>query len=150
VLAAGCTSDSAPPTAAQPDEVSARYTYNACSKDVTPPVITSLTATPNTLWPPNHKFVSVRVNVSAYDRCSAVQCRIVGVTSNEPVNGLGDGNTAPDWRITGRLTVDLRAERSGTGTGRVYTIYVECKDAAGNKTVKSVRVFVPHDQGRRG
>ena len=69
--------------------------------------------------------------------------RIVGVSSNEPVDGADDGNTTPDWEITGPLTVNLRAERSGTGTGRIYTIRVEGRDAAGNTTVQTVSVSVP-------
>ena len=147
LVGSSCAPDQAPPTAAAPPGVSAQHTANACDHDVTPPVVTSLSASPNTLWPPNHKLVAVRVSVSATDNCSGVRCRIVRVTSDEPVNGLGDGNTAPDWVITGDVTVKLRAERAGPGDGRVYTIYVECRDAAGNTTVRTTRVVVPHDQG---
>lgn len=115
--------------------------------DTTPPVIASVAATPNVLWPPNHKMVPVTVSVSASDVCDAsVSCSITSVSSNEPINGLGDGDTAPDWVITGALTVDLRAERSGTGTGRVYTITVTCSDGSGNSSTKTVMVTVPHDQ----
>lgn len=60
----------------------------------------------------------------------------------------GGGDTPPDWVITGPLTVDLRAERSGKGSGRVYTITVECSDASGNTATKTVTVTVPHDQGK--
>ena len=76
--------------------------------------------------------------------CGVVEYRVV--SSNEPVNGTGDGDTAPDWVITGNLTVDLRAERSGTGSGRVYTITVRCTDASGNSSTKTVTVTVPHDR----
>jgi hypothetical protein len=74
---------------------------------------------------------------------AAPTARIVGVSSNEPIDGEDDGNTSPDWVITGPLTVDLRAERSGAGTGRVYTIEVEGRDAAGNTITQSVTVRVP-------
>ena len=47
---------------------------------------------------------------------------LVSVTSNEPDNGLGDGDTANDIVIVDDLTVKLRAERSGTGNGRIYTL----------------------------
>lgn len=64
--------------------------------DTTPPVIQSATPNPVVLWPPNHKMVPVTVTVSASDICDAAPtCRIVSVTSNEPVNGLGDGDMAP-------------------------------------------------------
>jgi soluble cytochrome b562 len=117
--------------------------------DDTPPRITSLAADPNSLWPANHKMVPVSITLSAFDNCStAVTSKIVSVTSNEPVDGLGDGDTAPDWLITGLLTLNLRAERSGTGTGRIYTITIECRDAAGNKATGIVTVRVPHDQGK--
>jgi Galactose oxidase, central domain len=97
----------------------------------TPPTITSASASPNTLWPPNHKMVPVTVSVSATDNSGAMPtCQIVSVSSSEPINGLGDGNTAPVWQITGPLTVNLRAERSGKGTGRTYTIIVACTDAS--------------------
>ena len=70
----------------------------------------------------------------------APTARIVGVTSNEPED---DGHTAQNWIVTGPLTVHLRADRSGTGTGRVYTIEVEATDAAGNTTRQTVSVHVP-------
>ena len=107
-----------------------------------------LIASPDGPWSPNHKMRSVTLEVDVSDTCDAnPTCSIVGVTSNEPVNGKGDGNTSPDWEITGDLTVDLRAERSGNGDGRVYTITVRCTDASGNFTTSFVTVTVPHDQG---
>jgi hypothetical protein len=56
---------------------------------------------------------------------------------------LGDGDTAPDWVITGDFTLDLRAERSGTGNGRTYAITVQAVDASGNHSEKTVTVAVP-------
>ena len=67
-------------------------------------------------------------------------CQIVSVSSNETANGTGDGNTSTDWVITGPLTLQVRAERSGTG--RIYTIVVRCTDSAGNSSTKSVTVTV--------
>lgn len=118
-------------------------------KDTTPPVIKSSAATPNTLWPANHKMVPVKVTATASDNCGVKKCSIISVTSNEPENGLGDGDTAPDWQITGDLTVNLRGERSGTGTGRLYTITAECADSTGNRSTGTVNVTVPHDQGKK-
>ena len=120
--------------------------------DTRAPVINSVAALPPTLWPPNHKMVPVEVTVDVSDVCNAAPaCRIISVASNEPVNALGDGNTSPDWNVTGALTVELRAERSGTGSGRVYTITVQCTDASGNSSaLRDVVVTVPHDQGKSG
>ena len=118
-------------------------------KVTTPLTIKSVTASPNTLWPPNHKMVPVKVTVSATSPGNPTPvCQIRSVASNEPVNGTGDGDTAPDWQITGALTVNLRAERAGNGTGRVYTITVQCMDKAGNRATKDATVTVPHDQGK--
>jgi parallel beta-helix repeat protein len=107
------------------------------------PVIVSLTVTPSSLLKANHQMVPVRVSVTVADNCdSSATCRIISVSSNEPVNGVGDGDKSPDWIITGNLTVDLRAERSGKAT-RWYTITVECTDSSGNRSTRDVQVSVP-------
>lgn len=116
--------------------------------DTTPPVIVSASANPATLWPPNHKMVGVTVHAQVFDACDATTWKITGVTSNEAVNAHGSGNTAPDWVITGDHTVNLRAERSGNGHGRIYTISLRATDAAGNLSLtKTVTVTVPKSQG---
>lgn len=113
---------------------------------VTPPIITNAVARPSVLFPPNHKLVPVTISVAAQGGGS---CRVISVSSNEPINGRGDGNTSPDWVITGDLTLLLRAERSGPNNkGRVYTITVQCTDAFGNSTMTNVYVTVPHDRAK--
>jgi hypothetical protein len=112
--------------------------------DTSPPAFKLLQASKTTLWPPNHQMVHVTVKAELVDLLDRwPRARIVSVTSNEPVDGQDDGHTAPDWKITGPLTVLLRAERSGSGSGRVYTINVEAKDDAGNVALKAVTVNVP-------
>lgn len=120
-------------------------------RDTKAPVIKHIEVNPKVLWPPNHRMVPVKVTVKAFDACGCgpLVCKIISVTSNEPVNGLGDGDTAPDWQITGDLTLKLRAERSGRGHGRVYTITVRCTDCAGNSSTRLVRVLVPRNLGDR-
>jgi putative pyrroloquinoline-quinone binding quinoprotein len=114
------------------------------------PIISSVTANPNKLWPPNHKMVPVVLAVDATDNCDSEPiCQIISVASNEPVNGLEDGNTAPDWVFSGDLTVKLRAESFGTGSGRIYTITVECADSSGNSSTDTATVTVPHDKGKK-
>jgi len=125
--------------------------YDTATVDVTdvdriPPSITSLTTTPSILWPPNHKMVAVTTSISVSDNLDPSPfCRISSVSSNEPQKGLGDGDTAPDWKITGDLTVNLRAERSDEGSGRVYTITVMCTDTFGNSSTGTTNVRVPLD-----
>jgi hypothetical protein len=129
----------------------ATCTFMVAVEDREPPKITGVSANPAVLWPPNHKMVSVAVAAYVSDNCdTAPACKIISVNSNEPENGLGDGDTAPDWQIIpGSLKVNLRAERSGTGSGRVYTITVQCTDASGNTSTRAVQVSVPHDQGKK-
>ena len=116
-------------------------------QDTTPPTIVSLTASPNILRPPNHRMVAVNVTAVVTDLVDASPfTHIIAVESNEPVNGTDDGNTAPDWQITGDLTLNLRAERSGIGTGRIYTITVESVDDFGNASTGTVTVAVPLNQ----
>ncbi|HSD66287.1 MAG TPA: endonuclease/exonuclease/phosphatase family protein, partial [Vicinamibacteria bacterium] len=122
---------------------------NAATATVTvsnpPPVVTGVAATPSVVWPPNHEMVEVGVAYEATDTCGLAVCRLA-VTSDEPVNGLGDGDTAPDWTVVDAGTVRLRAERAGGGDGRVYTIAVACADAAGGATVATTAVYVPKSQ----
>ena len=106
----------------------------------TPPAITSLTSTPNTLWPPNGQMVGATFRVTATGSPSP-ECHVSAVSSNEASAIPGQ----PQWSVTGALTANLRAERLGTGTGRAYTVTVQCANAAGS-TTKAVKVTVPHDQ----
>jgi hypothetical protein len=116
--------------------------------DTIPPTIVSATASPNVLWPPNHKMINCTISVTATDICSSVTSRIKTVTSNEPIIGPGKGKpkSNADWKATGPLTVQLRAERLGRGNGRTYTVTIECTDTSGNSATKDVIVRVPHDQ----
>jgi hypothetical protein len=112
--------------------------------DTTGPTISSPVASPAGLWPPNHKMVDVAVSYGATDNCSSASC-VLTVSSNESVNGAGDGNTSPDWVVVDNHHVQLRAERSGGGSGRVYTIAVTCTDAQGNMSVRTATVLVAHN-----
>jgi len=121
-------------------------TFSVTVRDTIAPAISSVSTNAPTLWPPNHKMVAVTVSAAATDAVGPISYRIASVTSSEPDNGLGDGDTPNDIDVTGAMTVNLRAERSGTGNGRTYTITVEAKDAAGNKSTSTVAVVVPKNQ----
>lgn len=108
------------------------------------PVITAIAATPNSLWPPNHEMLDVAISYNAIDNCE-LSCAL-SVASNEPDNGLGDGDLAPDWQVLDAHHVRLRAERSANGEGRVYTITIDCVDVEENHTIKTVTVAVPKTQ----
>lgn len=121
--------------------------------DMTPPDI-FLTVEHDELTPPDHRMVLAVSGIEATDDRAAPVNLDVGVESNEPVSGLGDGDTSPDWEIVqqsdGSVDVYLRAERSGTGNGRVYTVTVRAEDAAGNVSEQEVEVRVPNNQGDDG
>ena len=121
----------------------ATCSFTVTVRDTEPPILVSLTASPNVLSPPNHRMVAVRLTPTFSDNAGTATCQIISVTSNEPLNTTGDGNTCADYTITGPLTLELRAERAQNGRGRIYTITVRCTDSAGNITLGTVTVSVP-------
>ncbi len=121
---------------------STSQTIDVTVTDAEAPSITEASANPPILWSPNHKLVDVAVAYAAGDKCNTTTCSL-SVSSNEPENGTGDGDMAPDWEIVGPNLVRLRAERAGTGSGRTYTITISCADAAGNVAHRTVTVAVP-------
>jgi hypothetical protein len=85
--------------------------------------------------PSSSANVTTSSSLSGHLTTSSTSVCSVSVTSNEPVNGTGDGDTSPDWVIVDSHHVQLRAERAGNGNGRVYTINVACPSASGKTTV---------------
>ena len=124
-------------------------TNNTASAPVTvanaAPTLTGLTASHTTLWPADHRMVTVTLGYAAADTCGGVTTS-VSVTSNEAVSGTGDGDTSPDWNLVDSTRVQLRAERAGGGVGRVYTVRVTAPDAAGASTSADVLVTGPHSR----
>jgi hypothetical protein len=119
--------------------------FTVTVNDTEAPVISNVSVDPSVLWPANHKMRNIAVTYSSTDNCPGTVTCVLSVTSNEAVNSAGDGNTSPDWEIVNNHSVKLRAERSGAGTGRVYTITIRCTDMAGNTGVATTTVMVPHD-----
>ncbi len=122
--------------------------------DTTPPMI-SASPDPSMLWPPNHKLRDVHVDVLVFDTCDAnPQVELVSISSSEPDNATGDGNTQGDIVGADVGTDDrdfqLRAERSGPGSGRTYSALYRVTDLASNHSDFLVRVVVPHDMGHSG
>ncbi|WP_319463890.1 nidogen-like domain-containing protein [Micromonospora sp. RTP1Z1] len=110
-------------------------------------------ADPAALWPPNHTPRDVTVTVTVSDSGSGpAGFTLKSASSNEPDNGLGDGDTAGDiqgWATgTSDTTGQLRAERSGSGSGRTYTLSYQAMDLAGNSTTCAALVTVPKSQDR--
>ena len=85
--------------------------------DEIPPTL-EVSVSPNTLWPVNHKYVKVVATVLASDNFDPnPTVTLVSVTSNEPDNGLGDGDQANDVVIVDDHTLNLRAEALGDRPG---------------------------------
>ena len=114
----------------------------------------SVTLTPNVLWPPNHEMVPITADAQLTGECENTVVTLVSIFGNESDNGLGDGDMPND--IQGAIfgTDDrsflLRAERSATGTGRIYTVLYQVTDnSSGLTTTESAEVRVPRSQGTR-
>jgi hypothetical protein len=125
---------------------SASATVSGINIDKTPPTITC-SASPNVLWPPNNKLVPVSVSVTVTDALSGpAGFTLVSVTSNEPDSGQGDIQGFATG--TSSTSGQLRAQRLGSGSGRVYTFTYSGSDRAGNTASCGTTVSVPHDQGQ--
>ena len=115
--------------------------------DTTPPVIT-ITATPETLWPPNGKMVSVTIVGTITDAGSGVDPRTATYAVTDAY-----GSVQPSGPITFGangsyvFTISLRASRNGNNKdGRQYLITVSVQDNAGNTGAAATGVTVPHAQ----
>jgi hypothetical protein len=118
--------------------------------DKTPPVV-SCDITPALLWPPNHRLAPVTASVHVRDPLSGKgPFTLVSANSNEPDNGTGDGDTAGDIQGfvvgTPSLTGSLRSERTGAGSGRVYSLRYRADDLAGNTAFCSAAVTIPRNR----
>lgn len=98
------------------------------------------------LWSPNHK-----VHLISIDQCwpqlrgcgGALGAAFTWASSDEPIDGIGDGHHAPDVFRVDRTHVCVRAERQGPENGRVYRLGVTDGDVE-----TECIVTVAHD--RRG
>lgn len=112
-----------------------------------PPNCDFAVADPAQIWPPHHQLVPVAIRGVVDPDGNALTLTITGITQDEPVRGLGSGNTAPDGFGVGGQTAFIRAERDGKGNGRVYAIAFRARDSKGRECTGTVKTSVPHDQG---
>lgn len=110
----------------------------------TPPIISNMLISTDTLWPPSHSFrgISVAYRTSGDCKCNPVT-RWLTVKSNEPVSGISSGDKSPDWIIKDANHLKLRAERNPHGSGRVYTITINAKNTEGYLSTYDFTVAVP-------
>jgi hypothetical protein len=110
-----------------------------------PPVCSLAQASPNLLWPPNHTMTQVSIVGLTDPQNQTLTITYPTVKQDEPINGLGDGDTSPDAAVSGN-DILLRAERSGTGNGRVYVVQFMATNADGAQCSGTVKVTVPHNK----
>lgn len=111
-----------------------------------PPTCAMAQASPQILWPPDHQLVSIAIAGVTDPDGDPVSLQITGITQDEPVNGLGDGDTCPDGFGVGTAQAQVRAERSGLGNGRVYRISFIARDGKGGFCTGTVTAGLPHDK----
>jgi len=115
-----------------------------------PPDCSKVTLDNTLLWPPNHKFVEINASgATDSDVGDSATLVIDAIRQDEPVDDVGDGHTGPDAKLTSPASSKawVRAERSGTGDGRVYRVHYTATDTHGATCDGTATVGVPHDQG---
>ena len=101
----------------------ASTTVNRINVDKTAPAV-SCGTNPSSLWPPDHRLVTITASVLVTDAHSGPAGFILeSITSDEPDAGGGSGDTSNDIQGfaigTPGTTGQIRAERAGGGLGRV-------------------------------
>ena len=121
-------------------------TYVA-SADTTPPEI-ECSASPETLWPPNHKLQPLDIDLSASDDSGSVDVNLLSVTSSQAESGLDPEDVPNDIRgwTTGADDRSglLRAERFEAA--RTYSLTYRAEDPTGNSATCVATVMVPKSQ----
>lgn len=108
-----------------------------------PPDCSGARSDPSILLPANRKLTLVFVSGVTDPDGDLLSITIDGVSQDEPVRSSGDP-TAPDARAASAPDmVQLRAERSPKGDGRVYRVGFTATDGRGGSCTGSTVVSVP-------
>jgi hypothetical protein len=107
-----------------------------------PPTCFGAVASMTELWPPNHRMVALTVKNVGDPEGRPVAIAITAITQDEPTSGTGSGDTPVDGVFDGG-GFSLRAERAGSGNGRVYVVHFIATDELGQSCMGSVAVRVP-------
>ena len=101
------------------------------------------------LWPADHKFVDLSLLPVADAQGNPLVLAVKTITTDEATasdKGSGGAQHSPDAAIRGDTAFQLRAERSGTGNGRVYVVtFTETDSRTGEVSTGSVEICVPRD-----
>lgn len=116
--------------------------------DRTPPLVTA-SANPSTLWPPNNKLVAVTVVGHVSDNFAGDGPLVAYHVVDQDGQVQPSGVAAVDSFGNYSFVVYLPASRAGQDkSGRTFVIDVGAVDMAGNVSLTSTSVFVPHDMGK--
>jgi uncharacterized repeat protein (TIGR01451 family) len=125
-------------TSSTPDQNLRNNVSSATLTAINPsPAISAPGAVPAVLTPPDKRMVAVTVNYGVTDNCPSPSCTL-SVTCNE--TGCRENQ---DWIVTDSRRVQLRADRTPGGSGRIYAITISCRDSANAITRRTVNVSVP-------
>jgi hypothetical protein len=104
-------------------------------------VISSASATPDVLWPRNHKMIDVTIHYDVTDDFDAAPACQLTVERDETTAA----STAPaaDWEIIDAHHVRLRAGRPGPPRAVTYTVGIACTDTGGLESQQGAFVYVP-------
>jgi hypothetical protein len=123
-------------------------------RDTTEPILSPVCSR-TILWPPNHKMVDIQIEANAHDNSGRPVQISATVDSNEPADESGLRGDSLDWTPPvidlqkGLIKLRLRAERSGSGSSRVYTIRITATDESDNAAQAQVEIRVPHDRASK-
>jgi hypothetical protein len=105
----------------------------------------AVAVSPDILWPPNHKMVTVTAMISIkddYDQNPLIT--LVSVVSNPPGN---PGDISADVGTPATSFSVMSARKGNDKAGRVYTATYSAKNYCGSVATAAATVTVPHDQG---
>jgi hypothetical protein len=125
--------------------ISTTLTNSGLGSPNTDPVCTDASPSINSLWPPNHVMNDITISDVTDPDGDTVTITIDGITQDEPTPGP-DEKHSPDGDGVGTDTAEIRAERDGSGDGRVYEVSFTADDGNGGTCTGSVTVGVPHDK----
>lgn len=132
--------------------LSAEASTSFAVADTTPPTV-SMTLGLTSLWPADQQLYDVGLGFAASDNCDPTPTVLVSVTSDEAASSAAPGRgprvaARPDAVLDEDGTLWLRADRLGSGDGRVYRVTATARDDAGLSAEASGTVGVAQRHNR--